>query len=242
MISTTAETTSREESSSDEREWNARNVDSSSSINNSQDDNFNLLLSPFIDSNEISGNDVLSELMGLNECNPENSDSTIYSDVSSDFSEATDRTIYSEITSDYDAIQKSINSHSYEQQLGEYRYNNHWKFLQLKREDTENTWNVDISNINRDISKIQNKYTINRIKEKIEQIEEKVPVVGNVHQWPKDTILIASDSMFNTIDEKRLSMYGKNVKVRSFKGSTISDMYFYLYPLLQKCPKYLLLH
>ena len=38
------------------------------------------------------------------------------------------------------------------------------------------------------------------------------------------------------------SEHGKNVKVRSFSGSTINDMYFYLYPLLKKCPKYLLLH
>ena len=32
------------------------------------------------------------------------------------------------------------------------------------------------------------------------------------------------------------------VKVRCFKGSTVEDMYHYLYPLLQKEPDYLILH
>ena len=63
--------------------------------------------------------------------------------------------------------------------------------------------------------------------------------VNNVHNfdaypWPKDTILIAGDSMINGINEKRISTNFKSVKVRCFSGATIDDMYFNLIPLLRK--------
>ena len=45
----------------------------------------------------------------------------------------------------------------------------------------------------------------------------------------------------SNLDEKKLSRH-MNVKVRSFPGSSITDMYSYLRPLLIKEPKYLLLH
>ena len=63
----------------------------------------------------------------------------------------------------------------------------------------------------------------------------------HVRKWPKNTILIATDSMFNQIDENRLSKK-YNVKVRAFSGATIENMYWYLQPLLAKEPDYLLLH
>ena len=47
--------------------------------------------------------------------------------------------------------------------------------------------------------------------------------------------------MLPGLDEQRLSRY-KHVKVRCFRGSTVKDMYHYLYPLLQKEPEYLILH
>ena len=60
-------------------------------------------------------------------------------------------------------------------------------------------------------------------------------ITNDNHYWPPHTILIGSDSMFQNIDERRLSNK-KNftVKVRSFRGSTVNDMYFYLAPLLRK--------
>ena len=45
----------------------------------------------------------------------------------------------------------------------------------------------------------------------------------------------------NNVEEKRLSKR-INVKVRAFSGSTISDMYSYIAPLLKKHPDNVLLH
>ena len=64
----------------------------------------------------------------------------------------------------------------------------------------------------------------------------------DVHPWPKNTILIAGDSMINGINEKRISANFKSVKVRCFSGATIDDMYFNLIPLLKKKPATLVLH
>ena len=50
----------------------------------------------------------------------------------------------------------------------------------------------------------------------------------DAHPWPKNTILIAGDSMINGINEKRISTNFKSVKVRCFSGATIDDMYFNL--------------
>ena len=59
--------------------------------------------------------------------------------------------------------------------------------------------------------------------------------------WPEGTLLFVGDSIIGGIDEKRLS--GKQlVKVRSFGGSTIQDMVFYITPLLQKRPSVVVLH
>ena len=49
------------------------------------------------------------------------------------------------------------------------------------------------------------------------------------------------DSMLNQINENRLNKQF-NIKVRTFPGNKISDMYFYLTPLLEKEPDYLVLH
>ena len=62
-----------------------------------------------------------------------------------------------------------------------------------------------------------------------------------VHKWPKKTILVAGDSLVQNLDERRLGKSKYNVKVRSFPGGTINDMYYYLYPLLRKEPEFLIL-
>ena len=59
--------------------------------------------------------------------------------------------------------------------------------------------------------------------------------------WCNGTILIATDSMFNSIDETRLSK-NKNIKVNGFGGAKIKGMYGYLTPLLRKKPSVLILH
>ena len=56
----------------------------------------------------------------------------------------------------------------------------------------------------------------------------------DAHPWPKNTILIAGDSMSNGINEKRFSTNFKSVKVRRFSDATIDNMCFNLIPLLKK--------
>ena len=65
---------------------------------------------------------------------------------------------------------------------------------------------------------------------------------NTTHKWPKNTLLIISDSIMNQIDEKRLSKRGINVKLRAFSGSTVNDMHDYVKPLLKKEPDYILMH
>jgi hypothetical protein len=224
--STILSTTSEEESSNCEKDWNVK--DSIGMLNDhNKESNYSGLNSYSIndtinDKNHQHGNetavdngkeasvDIISELMDLNNYKG-------------------DDTIYSEISSGSDSC---LDSNSYEQQISDYRYTNHWNYIEQKRKDTDNAWNVDILN----------KVKYDGIKAAINRIKSKIPAEDNIYKWPKNTTLIASDSMLNQLDEKRLSKNGKNVKVRCFSGSTIADMYYYLYPLLRKHPEYLVLH
>ena len=58
----------------------------------------------------------------------------------------------------------------------------------------------------------------------------------DAHLWSKNTILIAGTSMIDGINKKRISTNFKSIKVRSFSGGTIDDMFFELTPLLRKKP------
>ena len=62
---------------------------------------------------------------------------------------------------------------------------------------------------------------------------------SNEGQWPKNTVLIAGDSMLGGIDEKRL---GRNVKVRWHGGATADDMGHHLTAHLRKKPSHVILH
>ena len=48
--------------------------------------------------------------------------------------------------------------------------------------------------------------------------------------------------MLQHLDKTRLRKNNFNIKVRSFRGSSIKDMYDYLAPLLRKKPEYIVLH
>ena len=50
--------------------------------------------------------------------------------------------------------------------------------------------------------------------------------IEEVHKWPKNTILIVGDSIINGIEESRIKKTFP-VKVRSYQGAKISDMYDY---------------
>ena len=58
--------------------------------------------------------------------------------------------------------------------------------------------------------------------------------------WPKNTVLIAGDSMLPNIDETKLS-HRYHTKVRAFRGSSIEDLHDYLKPLLKKRPEKIIL-
>ena len=90
----------------------------------------------------------------------------------------------------------------------------------------------------------ENKKGARRINDSLDRIKslKQVGNENNVHKWPKNTVLVASDSMLSKLDERRLCKNNFNMKVRSFNGSTVEDMYFYLYPLLKKEREYLILH
>ena len=97
-----------------------------------------------------------------------------------------------------------------------------------------------------------NTYDENKINEKltaIRQIQyddyirmktrEMNAVAMETHKWPTETVLIVSDSICCDLDEKRLSRKNK-VKVRCFPGASISNMFHYLKPLLEKKPDYVI--
>ena len=58
----------------------------------------------------------------------------------------------------------------------------------------------------------------------------------------QNTTLIVGDSMITGVDETMISTKGRVVKVRSFSGAKIEDMYGYLKPVLKKCPNNIILH
>ena len=71
------------------------------------------------------------------------------------------------------------------------------------------------------------------------EIYHQLPPIQDKHLWNNGTVLIAGDSILNGIDEKKL---GKDIKCRAFPGAVINDMYYYLTPLLQKKPSFVILH
>ena len=65
------------------------------------------------------------------------------------------------------------------------------------------------------------------------------------YSWPSNTVLCAGDSMYNHIDEARItrSLQGKfKVKVRAHPGATVGDMRHHLTAWLRKRPSHLILH
>jgi hypothetical protein len=130
-----------------------------------------------------------------------------------------------------DKSNATYNIDKYDRQIANYRYKNHCYYMEERRK---------ANNVND--AKKNNSRDFNQIKEAIKEIQSSLHESNQgMHKWPKKTILIASDSMLSGLDEQRLSRY-HHVKVRCFSGSTVKDMYHYLYPLLQKEPEYLILH
>ena len=61
-------------------------------------------------------------------------------------------------------------------------------------------------------------------------------------KWRKNTTLIVGYSMISGIDQQRLSVKGRIIKVRPLPKATINDTYDYIKPLLKKAPDNLILN
>ena len=66
--------------------------------------------------------------------------------------------------------------------------------------------------------------------------------VEDKSKWRKNTTLIVGDSMISGIDQQRLSVKRRMVKVRSFPGATINDICDYIKSLLKEAPDKVILH
>jgi len=62
------------------------------------------------------------------------------------------------------------------------------------------------------------------------------------YPYPNNTTVIMGDSMLSGIDEEKLKVNYKNIKVRYFPGASINDMKHYSIPILNKKPKNIILH
>ena len=69
----------------------------------------------------------------------------------------------------------------------------------------------------------------------------KIKKESNTHYWSKGRCFIAGDSMVEGIDERRMSSK-QVIKVKKFSGATISDINYYLLPILEKKPDHVILH
>ena len=65
---------------------------------------------------------------------------------------------------------------------------------------------------------------------------------GIHHKWSKNTTLIVCDSIVSGIEENKISRQWRKVKVKSFPGATIKEVYDYIKPLLKKFPKNIVEH
>ena len=65
--------------------------------------------------------------------------------------------------------------------------------------------------------------------------------INQIKAWPRGTTLLVGDSMIGGIFEKWISP-AKKMKVRSFPGAVIDDLYDYMRPLLRKRPSNVIIH
>ena len=97
------------------------------------------------------------------------------------------------------------------------------------------------------LSDARNKYHQNFLdqankKEFIINKDTKLERGGDAIIWPSKTTLIVGVSIISGLNEKRLSHKDNLVKIRSFPGATVDDMYHYLVPLLKKRPDNIIIH
>jgi len=69
-----------------------------------------------------------------------------------------------------------------------------------------------------------------------------ISLTSDSYPYPNNTTVIMGDSMLAGIDEEKLKVNYKNIKVRYFPGASINDMKHYSIPILNKKPKNIILH
>ena len=62
------------------------------------------------------------------------------------------------------------------------------------------------------------------------------------HKWSKNTTLLVGDSIVSGIEENRISWQLRKMKMESFPGAIIENIYDYIKLLLMKCSKNIILH
>ena len=136
----------------------------------------------------------------------------------------------------------------YEDQISNYRIKHHNKYFKNKSINANNEIMEEITSNN-----VLNNFTTNTALNYVNESTENNNIdknsddnkfnrfTNNIKVWPENTVLITGSSIINGIEENRLSKT-RNVKVRSFSGAYVDDMYDYLLPLLKKKPSYIFLH
>ena len=117
-------------------------------------------------------------------------------------------------------------------QLMEIRKSGHQKFMLNS--------NMVITDCNKNKDDIVIHGNIN-IKKTNESINNNKTDRVKTKAWSMGTCLVTGNYTLRHIDETRMSRKF-NVKVRTFPGAKIEDMFHYLVPLLEKMPDYVILH
>ena len=107
---------------------------------------------------------------------------------------------------------------------------------------------ISKAKLDHQLKELRQKYhtVFNATKQQLVQLDKgtkNISLENETHRkWSKNTTLIVGDSIVSGIEENRILRQWRKVKVKSFPGATIEDMYDYIKPMLKKCPKNIVLH
>ena len=219
---------------------NNNNVDITTTTNknnNNADNNetpkvmrFPVILNDSPSENLCYTNLSIKETLNMNETYGDSSDETSNNETS-------DEETSDDETSDEEILSKTPNVRLNESYKNQSKISN-------KRNDKEKRRSLEdqLKDIRKSKHKLFNQnHKIHEHNGKENDNLEKIHKNNKVKPWPKNTCLIVGDSMIKGLDKQKLSSK-VNVKVRSFPGAVINDMYDYLKPLIKKRPHHIILH
>ena len=204
-------------------------------------------------------NESLNSIPGMH-----NYDDTIVSLNNIDAQHADNNLSYDSVNlNDTIVMNSTRNVESIEDQLKNYRIDNHNKYMYEKLNASSYGYNFPRQNSTLDdyndhILQIPSLYDDNRRKSISDDDIHITALADNhinavntetvhhgediqAHPWPENTVLITGSSILNGLIENRMNKH-HSVKVRKFPGANTKDMYDYITPLLRKRPKYIFLH